>query len=212
MSDHAEQPPSNVSIHPAGRQGKLTTPDGAQLPVRTFERGKDVALVVIVDVDAHLETKQLKNAVLEYTTLRGIVRLRGEAVFEDRALIRFTAQEEAEVMQRREFVRVRAPQPVTLKAEADHADRSAHTVDISGGGMLVSGAEVLGIGDTVDFAMQLGAGETAIEGIARVVRVDEDGKRALAFGRIGESDRQRLVAFVFECMRSAAARTRGDWI
>ncbi|MGO9959440.1 MAG: flagellar brake protein [Solirubrobacteraceae bacterium] len=212
MSDHAEQPPSNVSIHPAGRQGKLTTPDGAQLPVRTFEREQDVALVVMVDVDAHLEAKQLKTAVLEYTTLRGIVRLRGEAVFEGRSLIRFKAQEAAEVMQRREFVRVHAPQSVTLTAESDHADRSAHTVDVSGGGMLVSGAEVLGTGDTVDFALQLRAGEPAIEGIARVVRVAEDGKRALAFDRIGESDRERLVAFVFKCMRSAAARTRDGWI
>jgi c-di-GMP-binding flagellar brake protein YcgR len=32
------------------------------------------------------------------------------------------------------------------------------------------------------------------------------------FDQIAEHDRQRLIRFVFECMRTARARTRGDRI
>ena len=50
--------------------------------------------------------------------------------------------------------------------------------------------------------------ELPIEGIARVVGIREDGKRALMFEQIAEDDRQRLIRVVFECMRTARARTR----
>jgi hypothetical protein len=204
--------PDNVTMHPAGHTGKLTTPDGEELPVRTFERGADVALVVLVDIDEHLdETDRLESAMLEYNSVRGVVRLRGEAVFEDRTLLRFKAVDAAEVMQRREFVRVHTPQPVTLEADDEMSRRSAHTVDLSGGGMLVSGADTLEVGDEVAFTIAMGD-DQPIGGQARVVRVREDGKRALAFKHLSDPDRQRLIRFVFECMRTARARTRADWL
>jgi hypothetical protein len=214
----------NVTPHPAGLQGKLTTSDGAELPVRTFARGRDVALVVLVDLDERLDPERLGTAVLEYNSTRGVVRLRGEAVLEDRSLLRFQAQDDAEVTQRREFVRVHTPQPVTLNnsdpgaSEQDAPIRSAdldlhgHTVDLSGGGMLVSGVPGLSADDPVRFSMQTGPGEMPVSGLARVVRVLEDGKLALVFEEIEEAERQRLIRFVFECMRNARARTRANWI
>jgi hypothetical protein len=214
----------NVTPHPAGLQGKLTTSDGAELAVRTFARGPDVALVVLVDLDESLDPERLGTAVLEYNSTRGVVRLRGEAVLEDRSLLRFEAQDDAEVTQRREFVRVHTPQAVTLKNSDPEAseqeapvrsadlDLHAHTVDVSGGGMLVAGVAGLSAGDSVRFSMQTGAGEMPIAGLARVVRVLDDGKLALVFEQIEEADRQRLIRFVFECMRNARARTRADWV
>lgn len=200
--------PDNVISLPGDGQGTLTTPDGEQLPVRTFERGRDVVLVVLTDVDEPEEP--LDAAELEYTSVRGVVRLHGEAVFEDRSLIRFRSRGEAEVEQRRSFVRVHAPQALTLQ-DGGAGARRVHAVDLSGGGMLLSGVETLQIGETVRFAMTLDDRQPPIEGGARVVRVREDGKRGLAFQEIAERDRQRLIRFVFECMRAARARTRGDW-
>jgi c-di-GMP-binding flagellar brake protein YcgR len=146
--------------------------------------------------------------------------MRGAAVFEDRALIRFEAEDAAEVMQRRQFVRVQAPRPIALAAGeepdaaaepgAGEAPIGAHTIDLSGGGMLISGAHELAEGDTVRFSMTLGHGETPIAGMARVVRVRDDGRRALTFEQIDERDRQRLIRYIFECMRTARAKTRGD--
>ncbi len=203
---------SNVTPLPGSGQGKLTTPDGEQLPVRTFERGQEVVLVVLVDVDEHQESDRLESADLEYTSVRGVVRIHGEAVFEDRSLIRFRAHGDPEVMQRRSFVRVHTPQPVTLDS-GDAVQRRVHTIDLSGGGMLLAGADALAPDQTVRFTIALGNEQRpAIEGTARVVRIREDDKRALVFEEIAEHDRQRLIRFVFECMRTARARTRGDWI
>jgi hypothetical protein len=210
MSIPADTDTSNVRFLPGEGQGKLTTSDGEQLPVRTFKRGKDVVLVVLVDSETHEEDDRVPAADLEYTSLRGVVRLHGEAVFEDRSLIRFEADGPADVSQRRSFVRVTSPQPVTLDAE--EARRLAYTVDLSGGGMLLVGADELKPDDHVPFTMALGDRRAPVQGVARVVRIRDDGKRALVFEEIAEEDRQRLIRFVFECMRNARARTRGDKI
>jgi PilZ domain len=201
----------NVTLLPGSGQGTLTTPSGEELPVRTFERGEEVVLVVLVNIDSDHEGDPVDSADLEYTSRRGLVKLHGEAVFEDRSLIRFRPHGDAEVLQRRDFVRVHTPHPVILESE-DEGTHQAHTVDLSGGGMLLADADALAADQTIHFAISVGADQEAVEGVARVVRVREDGQRALMFEQISEYDRQRLIRFVFECMRNARARTRGDWI
>lgn len=203
--------PDNVRAFPADGQGRLTTPTGEQLPVRTFERGQDVMLVVLVETEEHAPDDHVDAAKLEYTSMRGVVRLHGEAVFEDRSLIRFHTHGTPEVEQRRSFVRVTAPKAVRLETEDQH-ERYLHAVDLSGGGMLLADAENLEAGETVRFTMGLGDNEPAITGEATVVGIRDNGKRALEFARIDEHDRQRLIRYVFECMRNARAKTRGDYL
>ncbi|HEX3831460.1 MAG TPA: PilZ domain-containing protein [Solirubrobacteraceae bacterium] len=202
----------NVVPHPVGAQGKLTTPHGEEVPVRTFEQGEDVVLVVLADIDDSLLDEQLEPSLLEYTSVRGVIRMRGEATFEQRSLVRFHVQGDAEVIQRREFVRVHSPQPVMLGPPAEDAGLPARTVDLSGGGMLLTGADGLSPGDRVRFRMRLGENTATIGGVARVVRIREDGKRALMFEQIDEGDRQRLIRFVFQILRTARAKTRGDLV
>jgi hypothetical protein len=200
-----------VVPHPAGTKGWLTTPGGDELPVRTFEQGDDVVLVVLTDIDDSMLDEQLEPSLLEYTSVRGVVRMYGEAVFEQRSLVRFHVHGDAEVIQRREFVRVHTPQRVMLAGDPPEASvHQAHTVDLSGGGMLLSGAEYLEVGDTVRFRMRLGDETLTVGGVARLIRVRQDGKRAMAFEQINEGDRQCLIRFVFQVLRTAAARTRGD--
>jgi hypothetical protein len=204
----------NVVSLPGSGQGTLSTPEGEALPVRTFERGQDVVLVVLLDVPEHEAADRLPSADLEYASVRGIVRLHGEAVFEDRSLIRFRASGDAEVMQRRSFVRVQTPQAITVASDddPDGDGESLYTVDISGGGMLLAGTDTLEPDQTLRFTIALGDGQPPVQGDARVVRIREDGKRAAVFEQIDEHDRQRLIRFVFECMRTARARTRGDFV
>jgi c-di-GMP-binding flagellar brake protein YcgR len=211
MTKHTETEPNNVTLFPGSGQGMLTTPAGDELPVRTFERGEEVVLVVLVNLDDERESDSVESAKLEYTSRRGLIKLRGEAVFEDQSLIRFHPDGDAEILQRRDFVRVHTPHPVTFESTED-GKRCVHTVDLSGGGMLLADDETLEVDQTIRFAISVVTTELPIEGIARVVRVREDGKRALMFEQIAEHDRQRLIRFVFECMRAARARTRGDWI
>ena len=201
----------NVTLLPGSGQGTFITPSGEELPVRTFERGEEVVLVVLVDIESDHDSQALDSADLEYTSRRGLIKLHGEAVFEDRSLIRFRPHGDAEILQRRDFVRVHTPHPVTLESGDDDAYR-VHTVDLSGGGMLLADADTLVVDQMIRFVISVGADQEPVEGLARVVRVLEDGKRALMFEQISEYDRQRLIRFVFECMRNARARTRGDWI
>ena len=210
MTKHTEIAADNVTLFPGSGQGTLTTPTGEEVPVRTFERGEEVVLVVLVNLDDERESDSVEAAKLEYTSLRGLIKLHGDAVFEDQSLIRFHPDGDAEVLQRRDFVRVHTPHPVTVESVED-GKRHVHTVDLSGGGMLVAD-ETLVVDQTIRFTISIVTTELPIEGIARVVRIREDGKRALMFEEIAEHDRQRLIRFVFECMRTARARTRGDWI
>ena len=211
MTKPTEIAPNNVTLFPGSGQGMLTTPTGEEVPVRTFERGEEVVLVVLVNLDDERESDSVEAAKLEYTSRRGLIKLRGEAVFEDPSLIRFHPDGDAEILQRRDFVRVHTPHPVTVESEIE-GRRRVHTVDLSGGGMLLSDDETLAVDQTIRFTISVVTTELPIEGIARVVRIREDGKRALMFEQIAEHDRQRLIRFVFECMRTARARTRGDLI
>jgi hypothetical protein len=211
MSHRTPSTHGNVTPHPRGSQGKLVTPHGSELPVRTYEQGDDVVLVVLADIDDGLLDEPLEPALLEYTSVRGVIRMRGEATFEQPSLVRFHAQGDAEVIQRRAFVRVHTPQDVVLTDPPVEDSLHAHTIDLSGGGMLLAGADRFATGDSVRFAMGLGDGAAPVCGVARVVRIREDGKRALKFEQIDEGDRQRLIRFVFGVLRTARAKTRGDF-
>jgi hypothetical protein len=211
MTNQSELSFDNVTLFPGSGQGTLTTPDGGELPVRTFERGEEVVLVVLVNLQDDPEGDAVESAELEYTSRRGLIKLHGDAVFEDRSLIRFRPHGDAEVLQRRDFVRVHTPHAVTVDS-GDEGRRHVHTIDLSGGGMLLGDDETLEVDQTIRFAITTVTNELPIEGLARVVRIREDGKRALMFEQISEHDRQRLIRFVFECMRTARARTRGDHV
>jgi hypothetical protein len=198
---------SSVAGRERGVEARLIVPGGEQLPVRSFEEGDDVVLVPLTDV-AEYAGSELEPSLLEYASQRGMVRVRGEAVVEAHSVVRFRAHGEAEIIQRREYVRVHTPQPVEINGRPV---RQAQTVDLSGGGMLLSGVDDLEPGALVPFTIWIGDAGGDIAGLGRVVRCCKDGKRALMFEEISENDRQRLIRFVFALMRSARAKTRGDW-
>ena len=65
MTEQTEIAPNNVTPFPGSGQGTLTTPSGAELPVRTFERGEEVVLVVLVNLDDERGGDSLESAKLE---------------------------------------------------------------------------------------------------------------------------------------------------
>ncbi|HLJ01833.1 MAG TPA: PilZ domain-containing protein [Solirubrobacteraceae bacterium] len=193
-----------VRLIPAGRPGRLISGGGEHMPVRVFERGSDVLmLVTLLSADTGVEPEPLEPALLEYSSAQGLVRLRGEATLEQNDLIRFRPEQPAEVLQRREFVRIDSPQPVTVDGSV-----RTHAVDISGGGMLLRGLEDLIEGQRVRFRLELGGSEPPIQGGALIVRAGEDGRRGLVFDAITAKERQRLIHFIFEKQRIAINRTR----
>jgi PilZ domain len=211
MTTEPEPTDNVVRLNVGGKQGKLTTPVGDHIPVRVYERSRDyLMLVLMLDAGDELSQDVVEPLLLEYVSPRGLVRFQGQAVLQERDLVRFDVSAAPEVTQRREFVRVPAVQKVEVAkaqgtgAGADSID--AHAIDVSGGGMLVSGADSLPLGAHVRFSLHLGPGVTPIEGNAQVVRAADEGKRALVFDQISRADRQRLIHFVFERQREALAK------
>jgi c-di-GMP-binding flagellar brake protein YcgR len=141
---------------------------------------------------------------LEYVSPRGVVRFRGQAVLQERDLVRFEVSAAPEITQRREFVRVPAVEDVVV-ADSQSPVKT-HALDLSGGGMLLSGADHLKLDAAVRFSLKLGAGMPEITGAARVVRADEQGRCGLVFEEISEDDRELLIHFVFERQREALAK------
>ena len=178
--------------------------------MQTFDRGEEVVLVLVAEPEVPVPA-ELDPATLEYATSRGVVRLVGEAHFEDESVIRFRADRDPEVIQRRAFVRVHTPQEVALETLSSGGSTQVYTIDLSGGGMLLSGGRPLERDDTVSFEIRL-HDQDPIRGVARVVRVQADGQRAMEFAEIEEADRQRLIRFVFAQLRTSRAKTRGDHV
>lgn len=208
MTDREVPRAGTVSLIPAGHQGRLTLPGHEVVPVRVFERGDVLMLVILLDGDTANIPAPNDPALLEYSSAKGLVRLEGHVRREARELIRFAVESPGEVLQRRDFVRIDVAQPVWVTDARDGSPRQTHAVDISGGGMLLEGLEDLREGEHVHFSLELDPAEAPVQGTARVVRTEGISERGLEFEAISESDRERLIHFIFDRERAARAMTR----
>lgn len=103
---------------------------------------------------------------------------------------------------RRQNVRVRADRPVVAYVGASRSPAQTHTIDISGGGLLVAGLADLKQGEPFDFELALVPGTPPITGTGTVVRTDPQGRCAIAFKKISRADERRLDQFVFQHLRT----------
>jgi PilZ domain len=200
---------------PSGTPWMLTTPDGSTLPVSVAERGDEMLLVLLINPGDALDRLGDELSLLESMTARGIVRMRGRLERIDAELIRYRVEGDAEVIQRRQYVRVTVPQPVTL--DDDSGDiLEGRSVNISGGGMLVRGRRghsALALGTEVRFSLCLDESNPPVRGVGRVAReTDDPSEHALAIESISSGDQNRLIRFIFDRQRRALAQTRGDLI
>lgn len=186
----------------------LVRPSGERVQARIAERGEDSLLVALMfRTEVPLRNSELQEIVLEFTDRRGRVRLQGAVSQEERDLLRFRGLRPMEVVQEREYVRVPIARPVTITAGSSRSSMNTYSVDVSGGGMLLAGPATLKVGERVEFRIATAKGGAPISGSASVVRIDNQGRRAICFDEISEGDHRRLVKFVFECQR--AERRRG---
>jgi hypothetical protein len=196
-----------------GSTGSLYTQDGLSFPVSITYHGDDVLMVVLEGIQ-DLLVGPLKLLMLESSGSRGIVRTPGAAEVVEGNLLRFIIDDWAELIQRREFVRIVAAKRVVLEDEDGDLLADGLTVDISGGGILVQlprSAE-LPDGEGIFFKLFLGLTDydDQLDGTVRIVRRLEDNRFALAFDHITRADQERLIRFVFERQRAALRVTRGD--
>lgn len=110
-------------------------------------------------------------------------------------------------IQEREYVRVISARPVLVYYGLDRTPISSYTVDVSGGGFLLAGPDLLAVGDEIDFRLAIAPDDPPILGRGTVVRRDERGRRPVSFASISDLDRRRLIRFIFE--RQRIERRRG---
>ncbi|HZV72515.1 MAG TPA: PilZ domain-containing protein [Conexibacter sp.] len=194
------------------------------LPTREQFRGRvsrvtDEEIVVVlmmIDTRHPLTLGDASPMVVEFPGPRGLVRLEGRGTVASKDLVRFHHEGAVDIVQRRDFVRVRVVRPLALARIGEDGMSGEWveglTVNVSGNGMLASGlagAEpALAVGDAVAFRATFTEGEPPIAGRGRVARIGDDGQRGIAIEEIDRDARRQLVRFVFEQERIARQRTR----
>ncbi len=196
----------------SGLPGQLTVTEGRTMAVSISMRGDEMLLALLVNPGPLLDIEESQME-LESVTSRGLVRLRGSVDRVDQDLVRFRPLGDPELIQRREFGRVVAPQRVKLD-DLTGLVVDTHSVNLSGGGMLISAKPPLPIASETElqFSLDLGPKQTPVVGMAKVVRVEEDDQLGIVFTEISDVDRDRLIRFIFDRQRRALALTRGDLI
>lgn len=187
----------------------VRTPDGGSIPAVVVEQSPDELQVAITVPTKPLTPRQLDGLVLEYHTDRGRVRLQGSFWTDpaDPDVVRMQEPRSIEVLQERSYVRIQAARPVVVYGTPASGELQSFTVDLSGGGFLLAGGDMLPIGQEVRFRLSITSDALPVTGTGRVVRVDNLGRRGVEFESISDLDRRRLVRFIFECQR--AERKRG---
>jgi PilZ domain-containing protein len=213
-SPPAVVPPVPPPLLPGLRQGvRVTLPGEERYGARVIEiTEQEITLVLTVDARAPLKRGDVAEMALEFAAPRGIVRLDGHGTVVARDLVRFSLDGEAAVLQRRDYVRVEAVRPMAVaRVEADGEPGAwidTLTANLSGNGVLAAGPDTLEIGDAVHLRLALVEGEPPIVGEGRVVRIADDGRRAIAIEQMDGDGRRRLVRFIFDCERIARQRVR----
>jgi hypothetical protein len=203
-----------VELPPRSENVILSTRTGGQIPARVVESGENSLLVAITVPTKPLTAEQLDDLVLEFHSARGRIRLHGIFAVDDPSdpdLLRMKEPRSVEVQQQRNYVRIQAARPVIVYGTGSTGQYESFTVDVSGGGLLLAGPDTLELGEEVMFRVSIKQGQIPISGTGRIVRVDGQGRRAMAFEKISDLDRRRLVRFIFELQRNERRHgVRGD--
>jgi hypothetical protein len=171
----------------------------------------EVVIVLMLDTRRTLALGDASPMIVEFPGPRGLVRLEGRGTVATHDVVRFH-HDGAEVVQRRDFVRVSAVRPLELARVRPDGEpgpwTETLTVNVSGNGLLAAGPDTLRIGDTVLFRVALDERELPVEGRGRVARVGDGGQPGIAIEEIDRDARRLLIRFIFEQERIARQRTR----
>jgi len=213
MSATADKAPAKPPLPELRQDVVITLPDLQQYRGRVSKVTDHEIAVVLMLVDARdpLALGDASPMVIEYPAPRGLVRLEGRGTVATHDLVRFHHEGAVDIVQRRDFVRVRVVRPLAIAPigedgmPGEWAD--VLTVNVSGNGLLASGPETISVGDEVAFRLTPNEGEQ-IAGRGHVARIGDDGQRGIAIEELDRDARRQLVRFVFEQERIARQRTR----
>ena len=144
---------------------------------------------------------------LHFTNRRGLCRLNGRVSTAPEGRYLFAPRGGIKLLQRREHVRVEATVRVTFTPDGERRVEG-HTLDVSGGGFVLSAADGLEVGATTHFSLDLG-GDHPLEVFGTAVRGTERGGLGVRIDVIAPGERERLIHWIFRRERLARAYARG---
>jgi c-di-GMP-binding flagellar brake protein YcgR len=190
----------------AGTHVMLRMPHIGALPA-TVERSEPGALIVVLAVaDTRVARLAGQETAVEATTARGIQRFTGTLQLTPNRpeLLRVAVQGEGERIQRREWARVEAIVPVTVEVIEDRSTGGrTTTLNVSGGGVLISDPWRLALGIDVRIEIEPAPGVPPIRALGRVVREAASDQKGIRIDDLSREDEDRLVKFIRERERAA---------
>jgi c-di-GMP-binding flagellar brake protein YcgR len=188
-----------------GQTVRLRLGAGAAIAARVDTVDVDMAVLVLLTPPLRPPVAG-QPAELEGTSKRGVVRF--DVTIKDvdgRGTVRVAPRADgAATVQRRDFVRVDAVVPVVVRdGGPDGPAHEAMTLNVSGGGLLLTGVSGLQEGDSAFVAIDLEDGSPPVEALVTVVRIAERNSRAVRIASISARDEQRIVRFAFARERQA---------
>jgi hypothetical protein len=200
---------SSPSI-PAGEHVQVSLPHIGHLPA-TVESIEPGAVVLVLAVgDTRVQRLAGAEVAVEHATGRGINRFAGTLQLDDRRpeQLRIVLSGDSERIQRREWARVEATLPITVKGIDEPLGGDTVTLNISGGGVLVKDPWRMPLGIDVRIELEVEAGNT-IQALGRVVREPAADQKGIRIDSIARDDSERLVRLVRERELAALRMARG---
>lgn len=199
---------SSPSI-PAGEHVQVSLPHIGHLPA-TVESTEPGAVVLVLAVgDTRVKRLAGAEVAVEHATGRGINRFAGTLQLDDRRpeQLRIVLSGDSERIQRREWARVEATLPITVKGVDEPVGGDTVTLNISGGGVLVKDPWRMPLGIDVRIELEVEAGNT-IQALGRVVREPAADQKGIRIDSIARDDSERLVRLVRERELAALRMSR----
>lgn len=201
---------SSTPSIPAGEHVQLSLPHIGLLPA-TVETTEPGAVVLVLAVgDARVKRLGGAEVAFEHATGRGINRFNGTLELNDSRTeqLRVVLSGDSERIQRREWARVEATLPVSVKGIDEPVGGETVTLNISGGGVLVKDPWKMPLGTDVRVDLEVEPG-VRIQALGRVVREPAPDQKGIRIDSIGREDSERLVRLVRERELAALRMSRG---
>ena len=197
-----------------GQQVFVIAPSGAGIAARVMEVEPQEAMLSFAESESNpVSMLAGGNVAIQYTNRRGVCRIDGAAhTGKHPEVLRVEYTGKVQLIQRREFVRVDAMIPVSYRPIGMTGWLAeTTTINVSGGGFMISGREGLQIDQEMDFTLALD-GDTKDAGpldvFGKVAR-ETPGGLGIQITRITEDERDRLVRWVFARERVGLQIVRG---
>ena len=191
----------------------MISPTGASISAHALEVDSDAAVLEFLRSQGDVADELANGSVaIQYVTRRGVCRIDGVAHrTKEPGALRVDHTGQVELIQRREFVRIDAMIPVAyLPLGKGGWVAETTTINVSGGGFMISGREGLRDGEVTEFTLHLDgereAGELVCDG--QVVR-ETAGGLGIQITAIEEDERDRLIRWVFARERLSRQIVKG---